>query len=181
MDNTNTHALENSWWPSEKCNQKTLPQTSRCIITPNQDNKQATFQIEEKICTLPIKWRVIFVLIDLCQLHALSSVLKGLKGQANISSKLVVWFDRLRLYIVMEAIKDSGSSRSDWIPPVVHRFCVRVESGIGHQPRTIEKRKDLEEMYKSKTTWSYGMSPTIVYNKCYSSLYRFLYMENKER
>jgi hypothetical protein len=165
MDEFTEHELENSWWPGHLVKLDSLPVSSRCFLrlTPNKD--AITVQVAQHTCTLSLRWRPIFILIDLCQLACLYRI-KAVAGIVNqdalktlhIHSKLLLWYDGLRRYIVVEAEKNKVDLVNDnsWMPPAVHRFCVRVEYGRSHQPKKLLNRSfELQKLY-AKSVWSYG-------------------------
>jgi hypothetical protein len=154
------HSLELNWWNSCKPDVTSLPASSRCFISSTHDKNNITVQVAQHICTLPLRWRPIFILIDLCQLESLHRIRQ--KENTTTHSKLLQWYDQLRQHIVVQAKwrKEDPADEIFWIPQVVHRFCVRVESQIPHQHKKFLKVEDLLKKY-SKSPWSYGELQTI--------------------
>lgn len=161
------HALEKAWWPDHDVKLDSLPTSSRCFLKLTPNKGIISIQVAQYTCSLPLRWRPIFTLIDLCQLECLhqiravastSGTTKDAVKTVHIHSKLLLWYDQLRRYIIVEAEKRDVDQVKDnfWIPPVVHRFCVRTVVGMSHQPRMILKKfEDLQKMY-CITVWSYG-------------------------
>jgi hypothetical protein len=71
--------------------------------------------------------------------------------------KLLIWYDHFRTYIVEEAGKEGHLPNDSWIPDVVHRFCVRVQLGMSHQPKALNQASvKLKGLYDLHKPWNYG-------------------------
>jgi hypothetical protein len=146
------HSLEISWWPTNSAEITDLPSTSRAFLR-NVANKDAIcVQVESNLIFLPTKWRPILMVIDICQLHALS----GAGKEGKLYSRLVVWYDRLRFFTLQEANRETTKT-PDWMPMAMHRFLVRLELGYGHSPKALNKGgEELKASYSKRAPWSYG-------------------------
>lgn len=154
------HNLEQSWWPTRQPKDKSLPPSSRCFIGMTPDEKLIKVHLAQHICMLPPCWRPIFTLIDLCQLHALSRArdISNNADSISVHLKLLQWFDKIRQYIVIEAKNRKEDPLEDihWMPDVVHRFCIRVDYGISHQPRKMVLKEEQLQNYYCNPKWSYS-------------------------
>jgi hypothetical protein len=157
---TPDHALEAKWWPDFKPTYSSLPPSSYCFIGSTPNKNLIKVQVAQHVCILPLRWRPIFTLIDICQLGALDKVLdiSNNTKSIRIHQKLLHLYDQIRQYIVIEAKSRKEEPLDDilWMPPAVHRFCVRVVSGIAHQPKTLALETDKLQQSYSQPKWSYG-------------------------
>ena len=159
------HTLEITWWPTAPVVVTELPESSRSFFRNTSDPNVLSIQIGHTSSFLPSKWRPIFCVIDICQLHALSEALQPGQAQAKRHSKLVIWYDRLRFHVVLQA--ENNNDTKDWMPDSVHRFLVRVQVGKWHSPTALAKAgEDLFSWYSKIPPWSYGewvlLSETII-------------------
>lgn len=151
------HDLEISWWPTLPVTISTIPDSSHCLLRNTREEDVISIQIKDVWSFFHSKWRPVFAIIDLCQLHALHSSEDCQPAAKDMYCRLILWYDRLRFHVICEAKGVEFSKIGDWIPDVMHRFLARLESGKGHSPRTFAKDGDgLQQMYQKKPLWSYG-------------------------
>lgn len=173
------HTLEISWWPTTSVEVIKLPATSQSFFKNTTDADTISVQIEHICALFHVKWRPILTVIDICQLHALNESMKKGKSSSTYSC-LVIWYDRLRLFCIQEAQKEPKKMH-DWIPDVMHRFLVRLESQIGHSPKALQRCADrLESCYSKSRPWIYGKlthSFSVIYSNKSSFSHRYTFLD----